>query len=139
MGGPSEAGDVLRRHVIERHMRVAIQSVNIDHDPRSNVPRMSNSQFVDSCLLVKGVPEMTLLMLEAWVTGSMGSTWTVDAVEIRGKLVNVPVEQLAQRITLREAAARVGMDLSFGQARELYRKAMSIVTDNLVGRTGRYD
>jgi hypothetical protein len=135
--GVSEAGEILRRHVIERRHRNQPQSVDPAEDPSSAIPRMSEPQFADSCLLVKGVSEWTLKMLESWYCDSLESTWTVDAVRVRGKLVNVPIAQVAVRLTLRQAAERVGLGVSPKQARTLYMEAMSVVTDNLVERASR--
>ena len=135
--GLSEAADILRRHVIERRRRASIRSVNLDEDPRTAVPRMSDAQFADSCLLVRGVPEWTLQLLEIWVCESAGSTWTVDAVEMRGELKNIPIAQVAVKLTLRQAAARLGASLTYPQVKALYVEAMSIVTDNLVARANR--
>lgn len=133
----SEAGEILRRHVIERRHRVAVESLDPEQDPRSAVPRMNDGQFADSCLLVKGVPRLVLDMLECWWCDSKGSTWTVDAVQMPSGMRNIPIAQVAQRLTLREAAQRAGMAASYKEARSMYMEAMSVVTDNLVARASR--
>lgn len=130
----SEAGEILRRHVQLRRMRRSIRSVNLeDAGARGG---SSDIDFEDSCALVIGVPEWTLDMLEVWVCDSAGSTWTVDAVQIRGRMENIPCEQVAVPLTLSQAARRLGAHLNFKQARALYAEAMSIVTDNLIARAG---
>ncbi len=126
----SEASEILRHHVTLRRMRRSIRSVNLEEPHAGH----TESDFEESCALVKGVPEWTLQMLEVWVCDDAGSTWTVDAVQIRGKMENVPIHQIAMRLTLREAAEKLGVAMTFKQARSLYREAMSIVTDNLVKR-----
>jgi hypothetical protein len=123
--------------VIERHMRGAVRSVVLDDDFSSSVPRMNEAEWLASCALVKGVSEATLQLLEVWVCESAGSTWTVDAVVIQGKVKNVPINQIALRLTLAEAARRLGWDLHHTEARKLYRQALNQVNDNLVGRVGR--
>jgi hypothetical protein len=135
--GLSEAGEILRRHVIERRHRVAVESLDPEQDPRCAVPRMNDAQFADSCLLVRGVPNIVLAMLEAWYCDSAGATWTVDAVQMPSGLRNIPIAQVAQRLTLREAAYRVGLPADYKQARTLYMEAMSRVTDNLIERAKR--
>lgn len=131
MRGLREPTQILKRHVIERRRRSVLHSVALDND---RAPQMSDGQFADSCGLVKGVPEETLDMLEVWVCESMGATWTVDAVEIAGEIQNVPLCQIAMRLTLRESALRAGFRVSHTRARELYRDALATVTENLVLR-----
>lgn len=130
----SEASEILRRHVVERRRRASTHSAILDDEPSLAMPPMSNAEFADSCLLVDGVPEVTLAMLEIWHCEDGGSTWTVDAVKIGGNLVNVPIEQIAIKLTLRESAQRVGVYISAQHAKQLYRDAMDTVTDNVVRR-----
>lgn len=129
----SEAEDILKRHVLERRLRTCIRSLVLDGE-LAQVPRMSEAQWVNSCQLTRGVPELTLQLLEAWLFESKGSTWTVNAVRIQGKVRNIPIEQIAVRLTLSEAAEALGMTLTYRQAKTLLREAMSIVLDNLVER-----
>ena len=133
----NEAADILRLHVIERRHRVGIKSVCLDQDPGRAVPRMSQSEFIQSCGLVKGVPEFTLDLLEEWVCGTLGSTWTVDAVVMRGEPRNVPKEQVAIPLKLTEAAENLGWRISHKECKALYAEAQSIVLDNLVKRANR--
>lgn len=133
----NEAADILRLHVIERRHRVGIKSVCLDGDPTRSVPRMSHAEFILSCALVKGVPEFTLDLLEEWVCGTAGSTWTVDAVVMRGEPRNVPKEQVAIPLKLTEAAENLGMMLKWKECRALYAEAQSIVLDNLIERAKR--
>ena len=135
----NEAADILRLHVIERRHRVGIKSVCLDQDPGRAVPRMSHSDFILSCALVRGVPEFTLELLEEWVCGSAGSTWTVDAVVMRGEPRNVPKEQVAIPLKLTEAAENLGHVMTHQQCRTLYAEAQSIVLDNLIERSNRED
>lgn len=133
----NEAATILRLHVIERRHRAGIKSVCLDGDPGRAVPRMSQSEFVMSCALVKGVPEFTLDLLEEWVCGSAGSTWTVDAVVMRGEPKNVPKEQVAIPLKMTEAAELLGHIMTFKECRALYAEAQSIVLDNLIARAER--
>jgi hypothetical protein len=127
---PSE---ILRRHVRERRLRASIRAIDIARDPAST-PLMSEEAWVDSLLLVRGVPRHVLDMLEAWVCESAGATWEVDVVVIRGEVRDVPTQQVAQRLTLREAAERVGMLLNYQEARALHTEAIATVTENLIKR-----
>jgi hypothetical protein len=129
----SEAEDILKRHVLERKLRTSIRSLVLDGE-LAQIPRMSQAQWIDSCQLTRGVPELTLQLLEAWLFESKGSTWTVNAVRIQGKLKNIPIEQIAVRLTLSEAAAALGQTLTYRQCQTLLREAMSVVLDNLVER-----
>jgi len=133
----NEAADILRAHVIERRHRVGIKSVCLDQEPGRAVPRMTESQFVTSCSLVRGVPEFTLDLLEEWVCGSLGSTWTVDAVVIRDEPRNVPKEQVAIPLKLTEAAENLGWIISHKECKALYAEAQSLVLDNLIERSKR--
>lgn len=137
MGGLGEAATILRKHVIERRRRASVSSVPLDRDPTQSVPRMSEGEFVTSCSLVKGIPESTLDVLEVWVCESKGGTWTIDAVEIQGEVENIPLCQIALRLTLREAAERVGIRVTNLQARQIYKAAIAQVVDNLVEKAKR--
>lgn len=127
---PSE---ILRRHVRERRLRASIRAIDIARDPAST-PLMSEEAWVDSLLLVRGVPRHVLDMLEAWVCESAGATWEVDVVVIRGEVRDVPTQQVAQRLTLREAAEKVGLLLNYQEARALHNEAIATVTENLIKR-----
>lgn len=133
----NEAADILRMHVIERRHRVGIKSLCLDQDPGQAVPRMSDSQFILSCALVRGVPEFTLDLLEEWVCGSAGSTWTVDAVVMRGEPKNIPKEQVAIPLKMTEAAELLGQFMTYKECKALYSEAQSIVLDNLIERSKR--
>lgn len=127
---PSE---IIRRHVRERRLRASIRAIDIARDPAST-PLMSEEAWIDSLALVRGVPRMVLEMLEIWVCESAGATWEVSTVEIRGEVVNIPEQQVAQRLTLREAAERVGLLLNYAEARALHTEAVQTVTENLIRR-----
>lgn len=131
------AGDLLKRHVIERRFRYSIRGVDMERDLRTAVPRMSHGQWVDSCQLTAGIPSEVLALISVWVWGTDGTTWTVDAVRVGEELMNVPLEQVAIPITLAEAARRLGMGLSYAQARALYRSAIDAVNEKLVRRASR--
>lgn len=133
----NEAADILRLHVIERRHRAGIKSVCLDQDPGRAVPRMSQADFILSCALVRGVPEFTLDLLEEWVCGSAGSTWTVDAVVMRGEPKNIPKEQVAIPLKLTEAAKLLGLMMTYKECKALYAEAQSIVLDNLIERSSR--
>jgi len=130
----SETGEILRRHVNERRIRSSVRSMVLDGDP---LPRMTDAQFVDSCQLVQGVPEWTLQLLETWWCESAGPAWTVNAVQIGNQMVNVPIEQVATRLTLVQAAERLGVSATYRQLDALYREAMSLVLDNVIKRARR--
>lgn len=130
------ATEVLRRHVTERHLRYStIRGVKLDPDDYEGEPRMSDAQWVDSLGLVRGVSRAALALLELYYTSRQGgTTWTVDAVEIAGEVVNVPAQQVAVRLTLKEAAYWAGLDLSYAEARALQRQAIEAIQDNMVRR-----
>ena len=138
--GLSEAGEILRRHVIERRRRAVTHSATLDDDPHSAVPKMSDAQFADSCQLVQGVPEGILRMLEVWYCESAGTTLTVDAVEMPEGIENIPTVQVAVKFTLRQAAKLAGiLGITTAEARNMHRAAKDQVTDKLVQRAGRKD
>lgn len=130
----SEAGEILRRYVMARRRRGSVRSVNLESEGVTGGSGGETGGYANLCALVRGVPEWTLAMLEIWVCDNAGSTWSVDVVVMRGEPRNIPVAQEAVRLTLREAAERLGVRLTHQRARALYREAMSIVTDNLVAR-----
>jgi hypothetical protein len=98
---------------------------------------MAHGQWVDSCQLVTGVPEWTLRMLEAYYCEDAGSQWTEVLVEIQGQQHEVRVEQVPIRLTLREAAERVGMGIDHFEAKRIHRQAIDRVCENLIARAGR--
>jgi predicted ATPase len=129
--GLSETAKILRDFVKARHRRSATRSANLELVPdHSGPPREDN--YAKLCQLVKGVPEFTLRMLQVWHCASAGSTWTVNAVEVGGRMLNIPIEQVAVRLKLTEAAELLGHPMSYKQCMALYAEAQSIVLDNLV-------
>ena len=128
------ATDLLKRHAIERRIRSGIKSVNLDRDPNMAVPAMTHGQWVDSCLLMRGVNDIVLAMLEVYYCEDAGSQWTEVLVEIQGQQQEVRVEQVPIRLTLREAAERIGLNITWIEARTAHRKAIAVVNENLCRR-----
>lgn len=136
--GLSDAAHVLRQFVVARRHRTSIRSVDPGMALDKNLSRpMDEGRYEDLCRLAKGVPEFTLRMLEIWHCEAKGATWTVDVVNIRGELHNIPKKQVPVRYKLAEAAEKAGLSLSHKEAMALYREAQSVVTDALVDRAGR--
>lgn len=133
-----EQASVLRRYILAKRKRQGIRSASLEVQGEPS-GTLKEDNYAELCQLVKGVPEFTLKLLEAWWCESLGSTWTVNAVEIRGRMHNIPIEQVAVRMTLREAAEFLGYKMTQQQARRLYNEAMSIVLDNLIERQNRGD
>lgn len=131
------ARDVLHDHAIERYLRAAVRSLCLDDDLRSAVKRMSPDQWVTSCLLCAGVDGRTLDILGMWLCEQAGSAWAPAVVEVQGEVVEVRKEQVAVRLTLVEAAWRVGHKLDYPAVRKLKAEAEQVVAENLVRRAER--
>jgi hypothetical protein len=137
------AADVLRMHVVERHLRRGIRSVALDRDDVTAVPRLSHDAWVDSLLLVRGVPEYALELLEHFHTGHTGghgseAVWAWVLVDVQGNEEPVRVEQLCRRLSIREAAERAGLGLlTHKAARAIQMAAIQQVMDNQLARAGR--
>lgn len=130
------ATDILRAHVTERRLRSAPRSANLDGE-QGAVSRMGEDAWVTSCQLVAGVDETTLRLLEVYFCESNGEVWERVLVEVQGKETELRDVKAPVRLTLVEAASRLGLLLNFKQARELLRDAVSRVDERLVARAGR--
>lgn len=137
MRGNGGAEEILRRHVIERRRLASLHSATLDEDPHPSMPAMSRAQFIESCLLVRGIEEWFLDILEEWGCESNGATWIADAVHLPSGVVNIPIEQEAIKLTLTQAARRKGCKLSHRELQRLYRQAVAIIVDNLLARGDR--
>lgn len=133
--GLGEAGDLLKRFVEARRLRSGVRSVDTSMTPIDGGHK--EDEYAHLCQLVKGVDEWTLKLLDVWWCDSKGAVWEPAALELRGKMMNLPMQQVPVRLTLSEAAEKLGVRLTFKQARALYREAVSVVTDNLVERIAR--
>lgn len=130
------AAEILRAHVVERHLREAVRSARLDEEPDA-ITRLGHDAWVTSCGLTAGVPEDTLRLLEHYYCGSNGSIWETVLCEVAGAEVEVRDEQAPVRLTLAQAAERAGLGWSFAQARAAKREAEAIVVENLVRRASR--
>jgi hypothetical protein len=130
------ATEILRRHAIERYMRAGIRSVTLDED-RGGPPRMSESAWVTSCLLVRGVPALVLDVLGVRECEAEESTWCEEALEVMGVATWVPTSQVARPLSLVQAAARLGLALEYEQLKQMRQAALAVVTENLLARRVR--
>lgn len=131
------ASDVLRDHARERWLRRAVRSVNLDGD-RGGPPRMSESAWVASCALVRGVPGELLDVLGVRECEATEATWSRVGIDLPdARTLEVPTEQVARPMTLGQAAARLGVVLSSADLRTMRMAAIATVTDNLLARRGR--
>ena len=135
----ASATDILRRYVVERHMREAVRSVNLDGDPTSNVPRLTESAWVDHVQLCQDVDPDTLRLLGVYYVLAKGS---VDRGVIRaqatGKTV-VATNYEALALTLAEAAAIAGLNWDYAAARKKLNAATASITARLCARAERGD
>jgi hypothetical protein len=129
------ASEILRRHAIERYLRASIRSANLDGD-MSSTPRMSESAWVTSCTLVRGVPAELLDILGVRECESAGWVWREVLVEVQGEDHEVRAERSCVPLTLVQAAQMLGLDLSYAQIKAMRTDAIRRVTDNQVRRTG---
>jgi len=135
MRSPS-ATDILRRHAIERYLRAAVRSANLDGD-RGAEPRMNEAAWVDSCQLVRGVPAELLDVLGVRECQAAESTWNYEAAEHMGITYERQTDQVARPLTLAQAAARLGLELDQVQLKQLRLAAIATVTENLLRRQAR--
>lgn len=137
MAGKASPTDILKRHARERYLRVGIRSANLDGDVGST-PRMSESAWVDSCQLVRGVPDQLLDVLGVKECEGGAATWNEEAREVMGVTGWYPTEQVANPVTLAQAAARLGLAYLDHKALKAMRlAAVAIVTENLLARRER--
>lgn len=127
------ATEVLRRHAIERFLRIGIRSANLDGDV-GTVPRMSERAWVDSCQLVRGVPDELLDILGVRECGSGSVTWNKEAAEHLGITFEFHTEQVARPLTLAQAARRLGHQLDHRTLKAMRQEAIAIVTENQLRR-----
>jgi hypothetical protein len=129
--------DILKRHARERWLRIGIRSANLDGDVGST-PRMSESAWVDSCQLVRGVPDQLLDVLGVKECEGRTTTWNEEAREVMGVTDWYPTEQVAEPLTLAAAARRLGLaHLDHKALKAMRLAAVAIVTENLLTRRGR--
>jgi hypothetical protein len=125
--------EVLRRHAIERWLRRAVRSVVIG-EGGPGVPRMSPGAWLESCALTRGVPAQLLDVLGIRECEGMGVSWVEEAREVMGEMGWHPTEQVARPLTFVRAAARLGLELEFGELRDQRLAAIATVTENLLAR-----
>lgn len=135
--------DLLNRHARERYLRVGIRSANLDGDVGST-PRMSESAWVDSCQLVRGVADQLLDVLgvkecEGVSERATGLVeWHEEARDVMGVMGWQPTDKVATPLTLAQAAARLGLaHLDHKVLKAMRLAAVAIVTENLLARRGR--
>lgn len=127
------ASEVLHRHARERYLRMGIRSANLDGDLGA-VPRMSASAWVDSCQLVRGVPDEVLDIIGVRECEKGGVTWNREAAEHMGITFEVQTEQVARPLTLSQAAARLGRAYDHKTTRAMRETAIATVTENQLRR-----
>jgi hypothetical protein len=131
------ATDVLRDHARERWLRRAIRSVNLDGDLGST-PRMSESAYVDSCQLVRGVPAELLDVLGMRECVAVEATWTREAAEHLGVPFERHTEQVAKPLTLMQAAVLLGLGhLDYEVLKAMRLAAIACVSESLLARSMR--
>jgi hypothetical protein len=124
-----DALDILRSHVLERHLRASLKAQDIGQDPEST-PRMSIEDWVSSCGLVRGIEERTLQVLHTLWVESPGTKVESTIVELAGgSEVEVQSRVVAQRYTLAQAATRHGLTPS--QATTRLNQALQLIGDAL--------
>lgn len=128
--------DILRDHARERWLRRAIRSVNLDGDIGST-PRMSESAYVDSCQLVRGVSAELLDVLGVRECVAVEATWTREAAEHMGVAFERHTEQVARPLTLAQAAAQLGIERSYDDLKAARLDALATVTENILARLER--
>ncbi len=139
MRSSQSASDVLKAHARERYLRTAIKSIDHEQDPSSAVPRMSAEAWIESCLLTRGVDQVTLDMLGAHSCENAGWHWDKVAVVIQGVTQEVLKERAPVPLTLRQAAARAGLACTYAEARARQLQALSVVQENMFRRATRHE
>lgn len=126
--------DLLKRHARERWLRIGIRSANLDGDVGST-PRMSESAWIDSCQLVRGVPAQLLDILGVKECEGAAVSWNEEAREVMGVTGWHPTEQVAEPLTLAQAAAQLGLtDMDHKVLKAMRLAAIATVTENLLRR-----
>jgi hypothetical protein len=128
------ASEVLRRHAVERMLRVGTKSIDHAQDPNSAAPRMSSEAWVSSLLLVRGVDSEILDVLGVQQTLAAGWTWREVLVEVQGEATEVRVERCTITLTLVQSAALLGLERTYHELRQARAKAVSQVTENMIRR-----
>jgi hypothetical protein len=128
------AAEVLRRHAVERMLRVGIKSIDHAQDPNSSAPRMSSSAWIDSLLLVRGVDTEILDVLGVQQTQAAGWAWREVLVQVQGEDTEVRVERCPIPLTLVQSAAVLGLVRTYQELRQARAKAIGQVTTNMVRR-----
>lgn len=127
------ATDILRAFARERWLRRAVRSVALDPD-RSGIPRMSESAYVDSCALTRGVPPDLLDVLGVRETMALEATWTRVAIDLPDRVLDLPTEQVARPMTMAQAAAVLGYDLPQPVLKAMRLAAIAVVGENMMRR-----
>lgn len=149
------ATEILRAHVCERHLIAHPAAQNIGDDKS---PRMPPSAWAQSCIMVRGVPESTLKLLEVLYTGRIecrispvdltcyecgvpaggrgtanfprcGDSWRKHTMEDSD---STELRPFAKDLTLKQAAARAGWDIE--DAKKAIDQAEDQVWSNMVGK-----
>lgn len=128
--------DILKRHAIERYLRGAIRSANLDGD-LGQVPRMSEGAWVNSCQLVAGVDPAILDVIGVRECRAAGATWDWVALELPDETMELPTEQVARPPTLAQAARWLGLNVPQARLAAMRLEAVQRVTENMLRRGGR--
>jgi hypothetical protein len=129
--------DILTRHAVERYLRAAPRSANLDGDLTSGAPRMSEGTWVDSCALVAGVDPFILDVIGFRECQAAGWSVVVEAIEIQGEHHPIELERVARPPTLAQAARKLGRPHPQAQLASMRLDAIQRVTENLLRRGGR--
>ena len=125
--------EILTAHAKERWLRRGIRSVQLGDD-RSGVPRMSESAWVDSCALTRGVPPDLLDVLGVRETMALEATWTRVAIDLPDRVLDLQTEQVARPMTMAQAAAVLGYDLPQPVLKAMRLAAIAVVGENMMRR-----
>jgi len=131
------ATEVLVRHARERWLRRAIRSVPLDGQLGA-VERLSESAWVDSCQLTAGVPAVLLDVLGVRECEGTGEQkWNCEQAEHMGITYERETERWTPRLTLEQAATRLGLEIDHQALRSMRFAAIATVTENLLRRQAR--
>lgn len=125
--------EVLTAHARERWLRRGIRSVQLGDD-RSGIPRMSESAWVDSCALTRGVPPDLLDVLGVRETMALEATWTRVAIDLPDRVLDLQTEQVARPMTMAQAAAVLGYAIPGRVLKAMRLAAIAVVTENQMRR-----